>query len=139
VDVSDARTAEDVGEDVAAACSRLLDDLPDTLLGEERRDVSPADALAAAWGDPVIELRCGVPRPDGFGRASECVVVNDVDWFVQGDDLVDPEGSEVELTVVNRSAYVSVVEPVEYGPPAELLADLSASVTEHLPATGSCV
>jgi hypothetical protein len=66
-------------------------------------------------------------------------VVNGVDWFVKGDDLVAPEGPEVELTVVNRSAYVSVVEPVDYGPPAELLADLSAPVAEHLPATGSCV
>jgi hypothetical protein len=108
-------------------------------MGQDRREVSPSEALAAAWGDPVIELRCGVRRPSGFDRASECVVVNGVDWFVRGEDLVAPEGAEVELTVVNRSAYVSVVEPVDYGPPAELLADLSGVVAEHLPATGSCV
>lgn len=137
--VEGAPTADDLTAEQAAACEALLDELPDTLLGQERREVAPDGALAAAWGDPVVELRCGVPEPRTFRRTSECVSVDGVDWFVPGDDLVAPEGETVTFTAVYREALVEVVEPVAYGPPAELLADLSAVVAATVEATDSCL
>ncbi|MDQ3480301.1 MAG: DUF3515 domain-containing protein, partial [Actinomycetota bacterium] len=47
----------------ANECAALLDGLPDLVLEQEARDVEPADASAAAWGDPAVVLRCGVKRP----------------------------------------------------------------------------
>ena len=57
VDVPDLDAAD------AAACEAFADDLPDTLGDEERVDVEPADAPAAAYGDPAIVVTCGVGQP----------------------------------------------------------------------------
>lgn len=138
VDVSDGPTVGDLGDVEAETCTDLLDDLPATLDGQERRDVSPGGVLAVAWGDPAIVLRCGTEEPAEFDRVAECVTVNDVDWFFPGDDLIDPEGPDVVFSVVNRAVTVEVTRAADYGPPAEVLADLSGPVTEHVPATGSC-
>jgi hypothetical protein len=138
VDVPDAPTAEDLRDAEADACADLLEDLPATLDGQDRRDVTPDGALAAAWGDPAIVVRCGVDEPAEFDRVAECVTVDDVDWFFPGDDLVAPEGPDVVFSVVNRAVTVEVTRAADYGPPAEVLADLSGPVSEHVPATGSC-
>ena len=131
-------TADDLRDAEADACADLLEDLPATLDGQDRRAVTPDGALAAAWGDPAIVLRCGVDEPAEFDRVAECVTVDDVDWFFRGDDLVAPEGPDVVFSVVNRAVTVEVTRGADYGPPAEVLADLSALVSEHVPATGSC-
>ena len=35
--------------------------------------------MAAAWGDPAVVLRCGVPKPDALKRTSACFEVDGVD------------------------------------------------------------
>ena len=73
-----------------AACEALVADLPDTLAGLDRRDVEPADALGAAWGDPAYVLTCGVPEPGGYEPTAECNVIDGVGWYVPDDQLVRP-------------------------------------------------
>ena len=97
----------------------------------------PADALAAAWGDPAIVLRCGVDRPAGFHRASSCVTVDAVDWYVPEDQLAEP--GQVTMTTVKREQYVEVVVPEEYWPPGTTLADLSTVVRGSIERRGRCV
>ena len=50
----------DLPADQQAACEGLVADLPDRLIGEDAREVSPDGALGAAWGDPALVLSCGV-------------------------------------------------------------------------------
>ncbi len=135
----DGTRAADLPAPRADACRALLADLPSTLDGQPRRDLADPDVLAAAWGDPATVLRCGGPPPPAFDRVSECVLVDDVAWFFPGNDLVDPEGPEVVFSVVKRLVGVEVTRAASYGPPAEVLADLSGPVAAHVPARGRCV
>lgn len=84
-------------------------------------------------------LRCGGPPPDEFDRVSGCVLVDDVAWFFSGDDLVDPAGPEVVYGAVKRLVVVEVTRAASYGPPAEVLADLSGPVAANVPERGRCV
>jgi hypothetical protein len=50
---------------VLRTCRDLLARLPNQLdKGVQRRPATPDPTRTAAWGDPPITLRCGVPLPD---------------------------------------------------------------------------
>jgi hypothetical protein len=101
----------------AAACSRLIADLPDTVAGEEAREVSPDGAPGAAWGDPPITLTCGVGRPTGFTDTSTCIEVDRTGWFVPDAVLLsDDESVDVPMTEMNYRPRVHVVVPGDYRP-----------------------
>ena len=55
-------TAPDVSGADRRACLSLVDDLPDHLAEQQRRETE-GSPLGAAWGDPPIVLRCGVGTP----------------------------------------------------------------------------
>jgi len=128
--------APDLTAEAARSCQALVVALPETVADQARRDVAPADVLGAAWGDPAIELVCGVGSPDAFDRTSTCTTVNDVDWFIPEEQL-DEQG-DLTMTVVNREQYVEVRMPAEHWPPADTLADLADAVKQTLPSTGTC-
>ena len=88
-----------------AACARLADALPDELDGRNRRDTEPASARTAAWGNPAVVLRCGVPRPPGLTATSEVIEVEDVGWFL------DERPRAFVFTTVGRSTHVEVRVP----------------------------
>ena len=121
-----------------ADCKALVADLPASVADQKRRAVSPAGALAAAWGDPAIVLRCGVRKPVGFGRASSCMVANGVGWYVPEDQMTtDPR--DITMTAVGREAYVEVFLPADYLPPATAMVDLADVVKRHVPQVHPCV
>jgi hypothetical protein len=122
----------------ARACAALVDALPDEVADQPRRDVDSGDGYGAAWGDPAIELRCGVPRPDGFGRASECQSVNGVDWYVpESQQTGRPE--DITMTSVGRAEYVEVRVPQQYFPPASAMVDLGPAVRRTIRSVRPCV
>ena len=130
----------DLGAGDAAACEAFAAALPDTLADEERVDVEPADAPAAAYGDPAIVVTCGVGRPDGFGPGAQCEVVNDVPWYIPSEQYDD-----LDLDLVITSAWheprAQVVMPAEYrgdALEAGIMARLSPLVADHLRETGKC-
>jgi len=86
-------------------CARLQDALPDEVDGRERRDTEPASERTAAWGDPPLVLRCGVPRPAGLTPTSEVLEVDGVEWF-----LTERPRAFV-FTTVRRRPYVEVRVP----------------------------
>jgi hypothetical protein len=91
-----------------------------------RRDVDPASEQVAAWGDPPIVLRCGVPLPAEYRRDAQLLDVEGVGWFP-----VDGEGGTF-FTAVDRQPYVEVAVPDDYAPEAVVLADLAAAVTSAI-------
>ena len=112
------------------ACRRLVDDLPDLVDGAERRPVEPADAPAAAWGDPPIVLRCGVTEPRGFDELSSCQITNGVAWFIP-EEQITGQPVDIVMTTVGRSPNVEVRIPAEYFPPADTMVDVAATVKQH--------
>jgi hypothetical protein len=88
----------------STGCARLADALPAELDGRDRRETSPASVRTAAWGDPPVVLRCGVPRPPGL-TGSEVVVVDGVGWV-----LAERPAAYV-FTTSDLATYVQVRVP----------------------------
>jgi hypothetical protein len=117
---------------VAAQCNALLNELPDTVDGQDRREIKPDDALAVAWGDPAIVLRCGVPKPAALTPISSCFVVNDIGWLatVDGREYTQsgPPDDTMVFTTIGRSAYVEVSVPAHWSPQADALTEVSSAI-----------
>lgn len=115
------------------ACEALVADLPDTLAGEDRRDVEPADALGAAWGDPAYVLTCGVPEPDDYEPTAECSIVKGVGWYIPADQQSDPE-EDATTVALSRSPFVALQVPAERRLAGidRALAELGPLLREHL-------
>ncbi len=113
--------------DIARACAALHDALPGELDGQGRRRVTTDSPLVAAWGDPPIVLRCGVPVPAAYQPTGQVITVNGVDWF--------PEQLTrgYVFTTVGRVANVEVTVPDAYAPEADPLVDLAGAVATRVP------
>jgi hypothetical protein len=123
-----------------AACESLVADLPDTLAGLDRRDVEPADALGAGWGDPAYVLTCGVPEPSDYEPTAECNVIAGVGWYVTGDQLSDLSEDATPIAL-SLEPYVEVSVPADYRTEGidRALADLAPALKEHLGEGLSCL
>jgi hypothetical protein len=117
----------------ARQCSALVDALPATVAGERRRDVTPANGSAAAWGDdqPIV-LRCGLRKPRALEPTSFCLIVNRVGWLATSDGvevpLDRPPSGELDFTTIGRSVYVELAVPGDYQPPSDALVDVSSAI-----------
>jgi hypothetical protein len=111
----------------ARACRALLDELPDRVSDQDRREAETGAGYAAAWGDPAIVLRCGVPAPKGFDAFATCQVTNGVGWFVP-ESQIRGEPTDVVMTTVGRAQNVEVQVPSEYFPPAATMVDLAPAI-----------
>jgi hypothetical protein len=114
----------------AAACADLVDALPDRVADQLRRPVEPDDRAGAAWGDPAIVLRCGVPEPPGSDELSTCQVTDGVAWFIP-DEQITGQAVDIVMTTIGRSPGVEVRIPADYFPPAATMVDVGASVRRH--------
>jgi hypothetical protein len=122
----------------AGGCTALIRALPAQVNDESRRTTSGYSA-AAAWGDPAIVLRCGVPTPREYTRTAHCDTVNGVDWFFPAEQVGD-DGADVVFTLLHRSPRVEVRVPAHYRPqgPGNVLVDLAKVVKAHTIAHGHC-
>lgn len=109
-------------------CSEFVDELPDTLMDAERAEIRPESEIMAAWGDPPISLRCGVPRPDNLQPDSLLEEVNGIPWLPQ------PEDDPTMFTAVGHEAYVELQVPSGHGAPAPAMTTVSDLISEHIPA-----
>ena len=123
-----------------AACESLVADLPDTLAGLDRREVEPADALGAAWGDPAYVLTCGVPEPDDYEPTAECNVIDGVGWYVTDDQLSD-QSEDATPIALSLEPYVEVQVPADYRTEGidRALAELAPALKAHLAEGLSCL
>ncbi|PVG82621.1 hypothetical protein DDE18_09600 [Nocardioides gansuensis] len=123
----------------AAACAELLDALPDTLFGEQRRPVHPDGAPGAAWGDPPAVLTCGVGEPSGYEPTAGCIEIRSVGWFVPQEQLTDV-GADATATVLTHSPRVELQVPADYRTTGQsALAELTPVIEETLERTDRCL
>lgn len=122
-----------------SACAALVDALPETVGNQERREVTPADAPGAAWGDPPIVLECGGKPSSGLEPTSVCEVVNGVGWFLPTEDLEDPE-RDLRYTTVGFEPPVSVRVPAAYrSDPTSVTVPLAEPILATLDLVRPCV
>nr|WP_237532140.1 DUF3515 domain-containing protein [Streptomyces sp. SID8352] len=115
---------------VAGMCQNLDEALPPTVDGLERKDPTPASALTAGWGNPLIILRCGVPRPPEMDDPkADGVEVDGVGWM-----LSERDDGGFRFTTTLREAYVEVSVPEERVPDGMApLVDLAPAVKKAIP------
>ena len=92
---------------------------------------------AAAWGNPAIVLRCGVPRPRGFDEFAVCHETNGVGWFVPEEQIED-QGADVVMTTIGFEQNVEVRLPAEYRPPAAAMVDVAEAVKRSIRQVKPC-
>jgi hypothetical protein len=109
--------------EIAAACEPLIKAMPAKVLDAERRKAKPASPLTTAYGDPPIEVACGVAAPDG--PATDCFEVNGVGW------LAKDVANGVVFTTFGRALYLEIAVPAKYRPEANALTDVSDAVKQH--------
>ncbi|MDO5503545.1 MAG: DUF3515 family protein [Actinomycetia bacterium] len=86
---------------------------PATVSGLERTSTSPDAPWAAAWGDPAVIARCGIPALEP--TTLECVAVDGVDWIVR--ELDDG----MAMSTYGTDPAIEVLVPAAHGPGALLL------------------
>ena len=134
--------APELSTDQATACAALIEALPAKLLTHTSREVTPADAPVAAWGDPAIVVTCGVEMPDDFEPGASCEEVNGVGWFVPMDQFSD---IRVDLAVhtIGFDPVVRLEIPADYrrdpAVVADSLATLAAPIKEHARQVQPCI
>ena len=119
------------GADVAALCAQFTAALPDSLptVGD-RREVTGSQELTAAYGDPPVGVRCGVPVPQALSPTSTLVTVDSVDWFPE--ELT----GGWRMTTVGLPAEIEITVPSEQGPAPSVAADLVPVITGTIPSAG---
>jgi len=118
----------------AATCRSLHDRLPKRVDGQQRITLDPVSKYTAAWGDPAIELRCGVPRPEKLSPGSEhynptaeAAEVNGVSW------LLEKRDDGYRFTTTDRAANVELTVPGTYAPEIDALPDMAKAVRTSVP------
>lgn len=105
--------------------------MPDRVLEASTRETKPDSPLTAAWGDPPIEVTCGVATPGP--PQSQCFEVNGVGWFAT------PAQNGVVFTTMGRKVFVEVAVPNRYAPEANALTDLATPIKTHNPVVTPCI
>ena len=134
-------TAPPMSAPDAAACRKLVEDLPDRLAGHERAEATGDTRYGAAWGDPAIVLTCGVGRPAGFSETATCVTMNRTGWFVPDAVLLsDDETLDVTTTELNYRPRVRLFVPGEYRPEGFTngIGRIGGIIERDLQRTGRC-
>jgi hypothetical protein len=112
--------------EVAEACAPLVQALPEKVLDADRRKTEPPSPLTTAYGDPPIEVTCGVAPPAGMAEAqSQCFEVNGVGWFAK------EVSNGFIFTTIGRKVYLEIAVPDKYQPEANALTDVSDAVKAH--------
>ena len=109
----------------ARGCPAVISNLPVVLDGHKSRPAHSVSPYVAAWGDPPIVLRCGVPRPAAFVQTSTLTAINGVQWLAQR------QPGAMLWTAVDREVYVEVSVPAGYS--GAVVVDLSAALIQALP------
>jgi hypothetical protein len=123
----------------ARACTALIKALPRRVADQpERRVHARGGGYAAAWGDPAIELRCGVPRPKGSDRFASCQVANGVGWFIPESQQTG-QPVDITMTTVGRALNVEVRVPAAYFPPVNAMVDLAPALKRTIREVRPCV
>ncbi|GAA3674427.1 hypothetical protein GCM10022237_37490 [Nocardioides ginsengisoli] len=122
-----------------ATCDDFAAELPATLAEQKQVEIEPKSAPAAAYGDPAIIVRCGVPKPKGFGLASSCEQANGVGYYIPDAQYTD-QSSDVTLYAAGYRPRVEVSIPAKYRPNAvaAAMSVLAPLIKKHLTLVEAC-
>lgn len=97
-----------VSADERARCTDLLENLPASLLGQDRDEtptgVSDAGRVAV-YGTVVVT--CGVERPADYQPTAACNEVGGVGWYVPQEQLTDP-ARDLTAFALSHEPYVQL-------------------------------
>lgn len=88
-------------------CTKVSAKWPKTVSNQKARRVTVQSPTVAAWGEPAIIARCGVPSP---GPSTSCVDVSGVGWVM----ISLPDGKE--FVTFGRTPAIEVLVPSAYSP-----------------------
>lgn len=114
-------------------CTALHTALPDQLGGLQRRQVIGDPVDSAAWGDPAVVLRCGLPTPAELTCSSQLTQVsgaNDLQGVLW---LQISEGGQTTYVAADRPVRIALTLPDGSGSAA--IQDLSAVIAGVMPST----
>ena len=116
-------------------CTKLMPQLPIDLVEEPKRELIAGEPGVAAWGDPAIILRCGLPDPVELTCSAQLTQFTGADG-VSVEWMRIAEGSSVTYLVVDRPVRIAVTVPDTAGiSPVQQLSDLIGGL---LPAQPVC-
>ncbi len=115
-----------VDAEAKRACAHLVDALPSRLGALPARRVTGSSRAAAAWGNPPVVLRCGLPPR--AGPVGDLLTLDRVDWTFEADN------TGVTWWTVRRRVTVEVRVPGRYDSQGPLLAMLSPALLRTVPA-----
>ncbi|MHA3704418.1 DUF3515 family protein [Jatrophihabitans sp. YIM 134969] len=107
----------DLDQATAKVCDPVMQSMPVTLDDGETKIqplvVTPGGPSFLAWGDPLVTLQCGVPRPSWLRDDLDYGTVNQItspagygaSWVARG------TGDRVTFTVIDRAVYFEAVLP----------------------------
>jgi len=115
-------------------CAALNKALPQTVDNESRRRTSPDSPLTAAWGNPPITLRCGVPEPEVLRPGSKTYNPSADEAYVDGVAwLIEKVNDGYRFTAAQRAVYIELNVPSAYNPETNGLVDLASAVIKAVP------
>lgn len=105
-------------------CAKVMDILPGEVLTQGKRKItkSSVESVVAAWGDPVIVLKCGVTTPDTEVFMPDVITVNSIDWRYE-----ELEGG-TRFYSDSLQTNICIDVPVAYDNPVDVLVDLSTAL-----------
>ena len=95
-------------------------------------EVDAGTGYGAAWGDPAIELRCGVPSPRSSTTSRRAQVANGVGWFIPEEQQTGRRRARITMTTVDAAGTSRCEIPADYFPPATAMVDLAAAVKQTM-------
>lgn len=111
------------------SCAQVLVQLPAELRGDDRRETTGQST--AAWGDPPVELRCGV---EPLGPTTDpCVPVGEVDWVLREDS------GDTTYTTYGRVPAVELRLPGTNPDGADLVLAAVGSAVDFIAAERRCL
>ncbi len=115
----------------SAACKTLMPKLPTDLAGSKQRPVEGGgNESVAAWGDPLIILRCGLETPQELNCSAVLTLVDDVAWSQLNDGQ-----PETTYLAADRSVRIAVTLPegTGTGPIREISDVIAATLKARQP------
>ncbi len=117
----------EVSAAVQRACEGLAAELPATVGdGLVRRTTKPESPLVAAWGDPAVVLRCGVPVDPDFSAGDQVIEITrdgTVGWWA------NRNGDTAIWSTPHATVHVEVRIPGKYQG-ADILTPLTPAVSK---------
>jgi hypothetical protein len=114
-----------------APCTTLLGDLPTAIATSDGtlagRPAQSTWTYVAAWGQPAVVLRCGVPRPAALtvNSGAFVIAVDNVNFFQS------KSGSNFIYTAIDRAAYIEISVPTSYSQPP--IGPIASAIATALP------